>query len=182
MSTITETRETLPTGTWSVDPVHSQVGFAVDYMVGTFRGSFSPIEAKLEVGPDGSATLTGVVPVAGVKVQDENLTAHLQSPEFFDAERSPEISFTSTAIRRSDDELAIAGDLTIKGLTLPVEAKGTITEPVDDPHGGVRFGLKLETVIDRTTFGIRWNNQLPNGELALASAVVLTADLYLVKQ
>ena len=61
-------------------------------MVGTFRGSFSPVDATLAVGEDGTATLTGSAPVAGVKVQDENLTAHLQSPDFFDAERAPEIT------------------------------------------------------------------------------------------
>jgi polyisoprenoid-binding protein YceI len=181
MSTITETRESLPAGTWSLDPVHSQIGFAVDYVVGTFRGSFSPVEAKLDVGEDGSATLSGSAPVAGVKVQDENLNAHLQAPDFFDAERTPDISFSSTAVRRSGDEIAIAGDLTIKGITNPIEAEGTITDPADDPYGGVRFGLKLETTIDRTQFGLNWNNPLPNGEPSLANDVKLTAELYLVK-
>src|SRR6476646_7956556 len=134
MSTITETKTSLPAGTWNVDPVHSQIGFAVEYVVGTFRGSFSPLEAKLAVGEDGSATLTGATPVSGVKVQDENLEAHLQSPDFFDAERTPGISFRSTSIRRSGDEIAIGGDLEIKGISHPVEAKGTITDPADDPY------------------------------------------------
>src|SRR6476619_5660844 len=82
VSTITETKSNLPTGTWNVDPVHSQVGFAVEYGVGTFRGSFSPVGAQVEVDEGGAATLSGSVPVSGVKVQDENLSAHLQSPEF----------------------------------------------------------------------------------------------------
>jgi polyisoprenoid-binding protein YceI len=181
MSTITETRESLPTGTWNLDAVHSQVGFAVEYVVGTFRGSFSPADAKLEVGEDGSATLTGAAPVAGVKVQDENLTAHLQAPDFFDLERTPEIQFASTEIRRSGDEITIAGDLTIKGITQPIAAKGTITDPAEDPYGGVRFGLKLETTVDRTKFGLNWNNPLPNGQPSLANDVTLTAELYLVK-
>jgi polyisoprenoid-binding protein YceI len=181
MNTITETRESLPAGTWSLDPVHSQIGFAVDYVVGTFRGSFSPVEAKVDVGEDGSATLSGSAPVAGVKVQDENLNAHLQAPDFFDAERTPDIAFSSTAVRRSGDEITIAGDLTIKGITNPIEAEGTITDPADDPYGGVRFGLKLETTIDRTQFGLNWNNPLPNGEPSLANDVKLTAELYLVK-
>jgi polyisoprenoid-binding protein YceI len=181
VSTITQTRESLPVGTWKVDPVHSQIGFAVEYVVGTFRGTFSPLEAKLEVGEDGAATLTGSAPVTGVKVQDENLNAHLQSPEFFDAERTPDISFRSTAVRRSGDEIAIAGDLTIKGITHPIETGGTITDPAEDPYGGVRFGLKLETTIDRTQFGLNWNNPLPNGKPSLANDVTLTAELYLVK-
>src|SRR5438094_611271 len=121
MSTITDTRKSLPAGTWNVDPVHSQIGFAVEYVVGTFRGSFSPVDVKLEVGDDGTATLAGSAPVTGVKVQDENLSAHLQSPEFFDAERTPDISFVSTQVRRSGDNISLAGDLTIRGVTHPIE-------------------------------------------------------------
>jgi len=181
MGTATQTRESLPTGTWKIDPVHSQIGFAVEYVVGTFRGTFSPVEAELEVSEDGSAILTGSAPVTGVRVQDENLTAHLQSPEFFDLERTPEITFSSTEIRRSGDQITIAGDLTIKGTTEPIQARGTITEPAEDPYGGVRFGLRLETTIDRTAFGLTWNNPLPNGEPSLANDVALNAELYLVK-
>ena len=180
MSTATETRQSLPVGTWNIDPVHSTVGFAVEYIIGTFHGSFSPVDATLVVGEDGES-LTGSAPVAGIKVQDENLTAHLQSPDFFDAERTPEITFESSAIRRSGDDVAIDGSLTIKGVTLPVELRGTVTEPADDPFGGVRFALKLETKIDRTRFGVNWNNPLPNGKPSLADEVKLSADLYLVK-
>jgi polyisoprenoid-binding protein YceI len=185
VSTTTQTKtetQGLPVGTWKVDAVHSQVGFAVDYVVGTFRGSFSPIEAELEVVEDGSATLTGSVPVAGVKVQDENLTAHLTSPEFFDLERAPQITFRSTEIRRSGDEIRLAGNLNIKGIEHRVEAHGTIPDPADDAFGGVRFGLELEAKIDRTQFGIDWNNPLPNGEPSLANDVTLTAELFLVKE
>src|SRR4051794_10103787 len=171
MST-TQTRQILPTGTWNIDPVHSTVGFAVDYIVGTFNGSFSPVDASLEVTDEGSG-LNGSAPVSGVKVQDENLEAHLQSPDFFDAERAPRIEFASTEIRRSGDEIEIDGNLNIKGVSLPVELRGTVTEPADDPYGGVRFALKLETTIDRTKFGMNWNNPLPNGEPSLANDVKL---------
>jgi len=181
MTTITETKTALPTGTWQLDPVHSHVGFAVDYIIGTFRGTFSPIEATLEVAEDGTAKLTGSAPVSGVKVQDENLAAHLQSPDFFDAERAPEITFVATDIRRDGDRVEVDGELTVKGATLPIQLEGTITDPADDPYGGVRIGLDLSTTIDRTAFGIDWNNPLPNGEPSLANEVTLTAQLYLVK-
>jgi polyisoprenoid-binding protein YceI len=150
-------------------------------MVGTFRGSFSPVEATLVVAEDGSATLTGSAPVSGITVQDENLTTHLQSPEFFDIERTPQVTFTSTEIHRSGGEIAIEGELTIKGTSVPVRLEGTIGEPADDPFGGVRFGLTLSTSIDRTRFGLNWNNPLPNGEPSLANDVTLSAELYLVK-
>jgi polyisoprenoid-binding protein YceI len=181
MSTIAEARDTLPAGTWRVDPVHSHVGFALDYMIGTFRGSFSPVQATLEVGEDGTATITGATDVASVKVQDENLQAHLQSPDFFDAERAPEITFRSSEIVRSGETVTVKGELSIRGTTLPVELAGTIADPITDPYGRERVGLTLAGSVDRTQFGITWNNPLPSGEPALANLVSLTAELYLVK-
>ena len=175
MSTI-EQIQTLPTGTWSVDPVHSEIGFSIDYMAGTFRGSFARFTAAVEDG-----RLTGSADVASVQVKDPNLESHLQGPEFFDAERHPQLAFESRDVRRSGDELTIDGEITIKGETRPVEIHGTISDPIDDPFGNTRFGLKLETTIDRTAFGVSWNNPLPSGEPALANDVRITADLQLVK-
>jgi polyisoprenoid-binding protein YceI len=180
-STILETRPALPAGLWKLDPVHSHIGFAVQYGVGTFRGNFAGVEAELQVAEDGRATLTGSAPVTGVRVQDENLAAHLQSPDFFDAERTPEIRFTSTKIERAGDAITVAGDLEIKGVSLPVKATGTVADPAEDAHGNTRFGLTLETVVDRTQFGLDWNMELPSGEPALANDVTLNVDLYFVK-
>lgn len=180
MSTTIDAPQTLPAGTWTVDPVHSQVGFAVAYHVGTFRGSFAPVQATLEIGEDGQARLTGSAAVSGVKVQDENLSAHLQSPDFFDAERTPEIAFASTAIRPSGEELEIEGELTIRGVTLPVTARGRVGEQreyMERPY----FGLELHATIDRTQFGLSWNNPLPNGNPALANEVTVTAELFLTR-
>jgi polyisoprenoid-binding protein YceI len=181
MTILTETTTEIPTGTWAVDPVHSQVAFAVDYMGGTFRGTFSPFEGTLEVAEDGGATLAGSAPVSGVRVQEENLTAHLQSPDFFDAERHPEITFASTEIRRSGSEIEVDGEITIRGTSHPIQLRGTIGDPADDAYGGVRFGLELEGTIDRTAFGINWNNPLPSGDPSLANDVTLAATLYLAR-
>jgi polyisoprenoid-binding protein YceI len=181
LSTITQTQTALPTGTWSVDPVHSQVGFAVDYLVGTFRGSFSPVEGTLAVAEDGATELKGSAQASSIKVQDENLGTHLLSPDFFDAERAPEIRFSATDVRRSGDDVVVRGELTIKGTTRPVELTGTTNAPIQDAYGNDRIGLTLETTIDRTQFGLNWNLPLPNGEPALANDVTLTAELFLVK-
>jgi polyisoprenoid-binding protein YceI len=180
MSTTLDATRTLPAGTWIVDPVHSQIGFAVGYHVGTFRGSFSPVDAKLEVDTDGSATLTGSTAVSSVKVQDENLAAHLQAPDFFDAERTPDISFVSNAIRVSGEEIDVEGELTIKGTTVPVSAKGKLGEQktyMERPY----FGLELEATLDRARFGLNWNNPLPSGDPALANEVSVSAELFLTK-
>jgi polyisoprenoid-binding protein YceI len=181
MSTITETRSQLAPGTWGVDAAHSQIGFALPYMTGTFRGSFSPFEATLKVEDDGAASLTGVARVDSIKVQDENLSAHLQSPDFFDAERTPEIRFAANEIERNGEEVVAKGDLTIRGVTKPVELRGTVADPIVDAYGRERIGLNLETEVDRTEFGLDWNMPLPNGEPALPDDVKLNAELYFVK-
>jgi len=178
-TTITQT--TLPAGIWKIDPVHSQVGFAVDYVAGTFRGSFSPVDARLDIADDGTATLSGKAPVSGVRVQDETMHAHLQSPDFFDAENAPEITFTSTDVRRAGSSIEINGELRIRGVSRPVTLEGRVGELTTDPYGRERFNVVLGGTIDRTQFGVDWNNPLPSGEPALADEVALSAELYLVK-
>jgi polyisoprenoid-binding protein YceI len=175
MST-TET-QAVPAGTWAVDPVHSNVGFAVDYMAGTFHGTFNDFDAVLTDG-----VLKGSAKVASVQVKDPNLEAHLQTPDFFDAERHSELAFQSKSIERDGDQVRIDGEITIKGHTEPVELTGLISDPIADPYGGERFGLTLEAVVARERFGVSWNNPLPSGEPALSNEVTLTAELQLSKQ
>ena len=163
----------LPTGTWQGDKVHSSIGFAVDYMAGTFHGTFSDFDAAVTDG-----VLSGSAKVASVQVNDGNLAAHLQSPEFFDAQAHPELTFTSKTINRDGDRVMIDGEITIKGHTETAE----ISDPIADPYGGERFGLTLQTVVDRDTFGVSWNNPLPSGEPALSDEVTITAELQLSKQ
>ena len=180
MTTVTETQEVVPTGTWTLDGAHSLVGFELPYMGLTFRGSFSPVEATL-TDADGRPTLTGVAKADDIRVQDENLNVHLLSPEFFDAERTPELRFESRSIRRVGDELVVEGDLTVRGVTEPVELRGTTTGPLTDAYERERLGLTLRGTVDRTRFGLNWNAPLPNGEPALSNDVTLVAELYLVK-
>jgi polyisoprenoid-binding protein YceI len=174
MSTMQQTQ--LPAGTWQIDAVHSDIEFGVEYMAGTFRGHFATISAELADG-----ALSGSAEVSSVQVKDPNLKAHLQSPEFFDAERHPQITFRSSGLARDGDEISIDGEITIAGATQPVELRGTISDPAPDPYGNERFGLKLETAVDRTAFGMNWNNPLPSGEPALANDVTIAADLQFVQ-
>jgi polyisoprenoid-binding protein YceI len=171
------TRQALPTGTWSVDTIHSTVGFAVKYMAGTFQGTFSDFGVRLDEG-----VLTGSAEVASIQVKDPNLEAHLQSPDFFDAERFPQLSFRARDVSRAGDDIAMKGELTLKGHTEPVEITGHVTDPSQDPYGGERFGLRLEATIDRREFGLNWNNPLPSGDPALANEVTIAVDLQLARE
>jgi polyisoprenoid-binding protein YceI len=174
------TEQQLPTGTWKLDPIHSSAGFAVKHMVvATFRGRFDNFDATLEVGEDGQGKLVGTVDANSVIVKDENLQAHLRTPDFFDTERYPEIKFESTSIRRDGDELVVDGNLTIKDQTHPVEGRGTITDPHENIAGKNGIGVTLETKVDRTQFGLNWNAPLPKGGFAVADDVALTVELEL---
>jgi polyisoprenoid-binding protein YceI len=176
-STIEQTEQTIPTGTWKADTVHSSVAFEVPYAVATFGGEVPEFEASLEDG-----TLTGVAQIASLKVKDESLQTHLLSPEFFDAERHAEVRFAGTNIKRDGDNVSIDGEVTIKGITKPATLSGTIVGPTIDHFGANRVGFRLETTIDRTEFDIKWNMPLQNGEPALSNQVTLKADLTLVAQ
>ena len=169
-----------PAGTWAADPVHSSIVFSVKHMgVATFTGSFNEYAATL-VGGD-EPKLAGSAKVESIVTQDENLNAHLLSPDFFDADRFPELRFESKSVERNGDELVVDGELTVRGETRPVELRGPITGPIDDPYGRQRIGLELETTIDRREVGLTWQAQLPSGGEVLGYDVTLTARLSLVK-
>src|SRR5213593_4365138 len=144
-----------PAGTWNLDTVHSRVDFEVSFLAGTFKGEFHEIGAELTVEAE-RASLEGAAKVASVDVKDENLAAHLQTPDFFDAERYPELSFESSAIDRDEDRITVRGAITIKGVEKPIDLTGTINGPINDAYGRERIVLKLETTIDRIEFGVNW--------------------------
>jgi len=179
--TTAQAESTIPTGTWQSDPVHSHVGFTVRHAVGTFRGSFGRFEATLS-DASGEPHLSGHVPVESVEVKEENLEAHLLSPEFFDKDQTPEIRFESSAIKREDEQLAIDGELTVKGIAKPVVARGSLSGPGAGPNGNDRVGLDLEAEVNRHDFGLDWNMDMPDGSQILGDEVTLTVHLELVKE
>jgi polyisoprenoid-binding protein YceI len=168
------------TGTWELDPVHSSVGFEVPYLAGTFKGQFRDAAARLVVA-DGEATLEGRAKVESVDVKDENMAAHLQSPDFFDAERHPELLFTAEDIDLDSESVTARGVLTIKGVTKRVDVTGTLSAPIVDAYGRERIGLELSATVDRHDFGVSWNTPLPSGQPAVGDEVTIVTELYFVK-
>ena len=176
MSTITQTESTVPTGTWMLDKLHSSLGFAVRHSgVSLFRGGLVDFDAELVDG-----TLRGSADVASITVDDETLGGHLLSPDFFDAQRFPRVTFSSSSLTRDGERLIVDGELEIRGTRRPVRLSGALAGPVAGP-AGEKLGLSLETVIDRTDFGMTWNMELPGGGDILDNEVRLTADLELAK-
>jgi polyisoprenoid-binding protein YceI len=173
----------IPAGSvWTVDKVHSTVGFAVKHMVvSTFRSSFDRYDATLTVAEDGTLRLEGRVDASSIVLKDADLAAHLASPDFFDTERHPYITFNSTLVRAENGELIVDGELTIKGHTRPIAARGTITEPAVTFGDLEKVGIELEAIVDRTEYGLTWNAPLPKGGFALANEVKLQANLELAR-
>jgi polyisoprenoid-binding protein YceI len=183
MSATTISPERIPTGAYNVDPAHSNVGFAVRHMgIATVRGAFKKFQGTVDATGE-APRLEGVVEVASIDTGDENRDGHLQSPEFFDAQQYPQISFHSTATEATaDGAIKLAGEITIKGVTKPIELVGTIAENGADPWGNERIGFEVEGKIDRRDFDLTWNQTLPNGNLLLANDVKLVVSVSAVKE
>src|SRR3954452_2460647 len=167
-------------GAYTADPIHSSFECAVRYQgVSVYKGTLSDVTATLAGG-----RLEGVAKVESISIrQPEQFRAHVLSPEFFDAANHPEVRFASTELDLRDDGTAVVtGELTIKGITRPVEATGTWTAPAADAFGNTRGHLQLEAVVDRTEYDMNWNAPLPTGGKALANEVTLTVDLSLTEQ
>lgn len=177
MSTIEQTKQRIPTGTWKADTVHSRLAFEVQYAVAKFTGEVTDFEASLEDG-----TLKGAAQIKSIVLKEENLQAHVLSPEFFDAEQHPVVSFSGSNIERDGDKVEIDGEITMKGISRPAKLTGTISGPTVDHFGANRVGLQLETTVDRTEYDMKWNMPLPSGEPALGNDVTLKAELTLVAQ
>jgi len=180
---VTAIASPIPAATsWTVDKTHSHVGFAVKHMVvSTFRGRFEDYDATLTANEDGTLRLEGRVSADSISVKDENLATHLKAPDFFDTERHPYVTFSSTLIRAENNALIVDGELTIKGHTRPIEARGTISEPAVTFGDVEKVGIELEAIVDRTEYGLNWNAPLPKGGFALANEVKLVVELELAK-
>jgi polyisoprenoid-binding protein YceI len=169
------TATTPVTGTWTIDPIHSSVGFTVKHVVAKFRAGFAEVSGSYDAD---AGVLRGSAPAASLDIAMEDLKAHLLSPDFFDAANHPTIDFVSTDVRRDGDLLEVAGELTIRGVTKPVTARGEITEAVAGPAGSV-LGIELEATIDRGDWGLDWNMDLPGGRKAVGDHVTMSVSLEL---
>jgi polyisoprenoid-binding protein YceI len=175
-------QQQVPTGTYVVDPVHSSIGFSVVHNgVSTFRSGFGDYEAHLSGGEN--PQLVGAVDVSSIEIDEPQLKGHLLAPDFFDAERYPQLRFESSSLEVTDDGFAtIRGELEIRGEKHSVEASGRFTELGEDLAGQARVGLSLEANVDRRNFGLDWQAELPSGGEVLDYEVGITVELELVKE
>ena len=182
MSATSISLQSIPAGTYNVDPAHSSVGFEVRHMgIATVRGAFKKFQGSIDATGN-APVLQGAVEISSVDTNDPQRDAHLTAPDFFDAESHPEITFHSTGGDAADDgKIRLSGEITIKGITKPIELTGIVAEGGADPWGNERVGLELEGVIDRREFDLKWNQTLPNGNLLVSNEVKLLVSVSAVK-
>jgi len=181
MSTETVNQQ-IPAGTWTVDPVHSAIHFAVTHnRIATFRSRFTGFEATLTGGEQ--PRLEGAVEVASIDIEEPQLKGHLLSPDFFDAEKYPALRFGSTELSVEDDgTVRLAGELEVRGGSYSVQATGRYGQLGADLGGSERVGLSFETTIDRRDIDLGWNADLPSGGEVLEYDVSINVELELVQQ
>ena len=181
----TRTTSLIPTGTWTVDAAHSSVQFAIKHMgIATVRGKFTEFEGTLEVGEDlPSSSARGSVKVASITTDEEQRDAHLRSPDFFNVENYPEITFESTHIEAIDDESShLAGNLTMHGITREVKLKAVVQGTDVDPYGNERVGLEAVGVLKRSDFDMKFNQALGSGNMLVGDKVQVSLDISAIRQ
>ena len=174
------------TGTWSIDPTHSRVGFSSRHaMVTKVRGAFNDVSgtAQLDAEDMARSQVRVVLQVASVDTRSPQRDAHLRSADFFDAQQHPTIEFDSTAVDEVDEnQYIVTGELTIRGVTrtisVPLELLGVDT----DPFGQLRAGLEGSRRIDRKDWGVSWNTPLDSGGVLVSDKITLEFELSLVKE
>jgi polyisoprenoid-binding protein YceI len=178
------TRTVLPTGTWTVDPAHSNVEFSAKHLgIATVRGAFNEFEGSFEVGEDGSAKARGTVEVVSIDTNEDQRDTHLRSEDFFHAEVHPQLSFESTEIRPVDeDAFLIQGDLTMRGVTRPIVLEAELQGTEIDPWGNERVALEARGQLNRRDWGMTFNQVLGSGNMLVSDKIKLSLDISAIKQ
>lgn len=181
MSILAESPATvIPAGTWCIDPVWSSLEFEVKKLgLVTIKGRVPGFSGTIQGGE--TPSISGSADASTITTFDETRDAHVQSPEFFDTERHPELRFESTSIETREHQVVVDGELTVKGVTKPLTLTGQYIGTGADPWGNDRIGLELAGTIDRTDFGLEWNAPLPGGGFLLPNEVALRANVAAIK-
>lgn len=175
----------IPAGTYVIDPSHTEVGFVARHaMVTKVRGYFRAVEGQIVVADEfANSSATATMKVDSVDTGNGDRDGHLKSADFFDAENTPEITFVSTGIKDvKGDEFTLVGDLTIKGITKPVELETEFNGAATDPFGNARIGFSAETEVEREDWGLTWNAALETGGVLVSKKIKLVLDVSAIKQ
>ena len=173
----------LTPGVWNIDASHSSVAFVARHLVvSKVRGRFDAFSGAITVAADPlQSTVEATIDVASINTSDANRDGHLKSPDFFDAEQFPTITFTTTSVRPDGDDYVLTGDLTIKGVSKPVELELEFNGVEKDPWGGTRAGFSAETEINRKDWGLEWNVILETGGALVGEKIKIQLEIEAVQ-
>jgi len=179
--------ETIPgyvAGTWTIDPLHSEVGFSVRHlMVSKVRGKFIKFSGDLVTAENPLASsVTAEIDLSSIDTGAEQRDAHLRSPDFFDTDNHPVMTYRSTGVRAKGDGYVLDGDLTLKGVTKQVPLALELNGFGPDPYGGTRAGFTATAEINRQDFGVNWNAALEHGGVVVSDKVTINLEIEAVLQ
>jgi polyisoprenoid-binding protein YceI len=179
---MTETAVEIPgyvAGTWSIDPVHSEVSFVVRHMmVSKVRGRFDTFEGTITTAEDPlQSRVDATVDLSSVNTGEPNRDNHIRSADFFEVESHPTMTFHSSGIRPARDHFLLDGDLTIRGTTRPVTLTLEVNGFGPDAYGGTRVGFSASTEINRTDWGVSYNGPIPGGGVAVSERVTINLEI-----
>ena len=182
-TTSTTTSVSIPTGTWTIDPTHTRIGFVARHMMVTkVRGSFSEFSAEVEVAENPfESKLSAEVQMASIDTGSADRDGHLRTNDFFDIEQYPTMRLVSSGFEGSGESYVMHADLTIKGVTKPVDFELEFDGVGQDPWGGTRAGFTATTTINRKDWGIEWNAPLETGGVLVGEKIQIELDVQLVK-
>ncbi|MBW3571043.1 MAG: YceI family protein [Gemmatimonadetes bacterium] len=178
--------ESTTTTTWTIDPAHTAVEFSLKHlMISTVRGRFGDVSGTIvldEANPEAS-TVTAEIDVTSIDTRQEQRDAHLRSADFFDAEKYPVLTFNSTRVESlGGGRYKVVGDLTIRGVTREVVLQATDEGRGGDPWGGRRAAFSATTSIDRSDFGLTWNQALETGGVLVGNEIRISLEVQAVQQ
>ena len=184
MTTGTDIHPDYLTGTWKLDPYHSELSFSVKHlMISKVKGTFGTFDVTIVTAEDlADSTIEATIDVASVNTKQKDRDAHLRTSDFFLAEEHPTITFVSTSIAGTPDDFAVTGDLTMRGVTKQVVLKGEFGGITTDGYGQTKAGATATTTINRQDFGVSWNAALEAGGFTLGDDVTITLDLQVALQ
>jgi len=182
---MTTSTKTLPaTGTWTIDPSHSEVSFKVRHLgISKTRGRFGSFRGDIVVADQPEDSRVAVeIDAASIDTKDEGRDAHLRSGDFFDADSFPTLTFVTTGVEAQGDRWVVTGDLTIRGVTRPVVLETEVAGLVTDPWGNQRVGFQASAEVNREDFGLTWNAALETGGLLVGKTVQIDLEVEAVLQ
>ena len=174
----------MKTTKWAIDPAHSEITFKVKHlMISNVKGEFKTFQANIDGEDFTKSTISAIIDASSLSTNNNDRDTHLKSPDFFEIEKYPEITFVSTSIKKvDDDEFKLVGDLTIKGTTKEITLDTEFGGFMKDPYGNEKAGFSINGKLNRKDFGLNWNAALEAGGVMVGNEIKINAEVQFIKQ